>query len=98
MICIIMTLIFPLQLLMTEFKYDGVVDESFSKIPLPIFDQGKPSWFYFLVKKYVSNGGGAGGSSNKRKPYLWKKNKDDDGCHRSRILFRATHAFVWTSH
>lgn len=41
------------KLLMTEFVYDCIPQESFTKIPLPFLDQGKPSYFYFLVKKYV---------------------------------------------
>lgn len=41
------------KLLMTEFKYGCIPCESFTPIPLPFLDQGKPSYFYFLVKKYV---------------------------------------------
>lgn len=44
------------QLLLTEFKYDCEVSESFTKIPLPFFDQGQPQWIYLLIKKYVSRG------------------------------------------
>ena len=41
------------KLLMTEFVYDCIPQESFTRIPLPFLDQGKPSYFYYLVKKYV---------------------------------------------
>lgn len=41
------------KLLMTEFVYDCVPQETFTRIPLPFLDQGKPSFFFFLVKKYV---------------------------------------------
>lgn len=41
---------------MTEFIYQCVPKESFTNllpIRLDFLDQGKPSYFYFLVKKYV---------------------------------------------
>lgn len=38
------------EVLLTEFNYDGA-DETFNN---PLLDQGKPQWFFMLVKRFVS--------------------------------------------
>lgn len=39
------------SVLLTEFKYDGQLDESFNNF---LLDQGKPQWLFMLVKRFVS--------------------------------------------
>jgi len=38
------------EVLLTEFKYDGELDETFNWA----VDQGKPGWYFMLIKRFVS--------------------------------------------